>query len=231
MSFILSVGLSLAWPSPVEAARLSKFLTPQDVAGRSILDQNGLDIQLPSATDRHPQVAPGSTPTYLAIPLHGGEHLPASIPTIVTGLQQGTNPVGPLNFDALVKTNLDTTLTTSKLAVIDTPSQSYLVEFLPRRRHAASVSTTTVNELSSLLNTGSSQLTKLTQGGMNDLEKLLHISSKSTTSTPNLNLEAQLLSGNVLPPPIPEPSAWLVFAALLAGAAVLRRRTYRPKTT
>ena len=54
MSLILSVGLSLAWPSPVEAARLSRFLTPQDVAGRMILDQNGLDIQLPSAEDRHP---------------------------------------------------------------------------------------------------------------------------------------------------------------------------------
>ena len=81
-----------------------------------------------------------------------------------------------------------------------------------------------MNELSHLLNTGSAQFTKLTQSGMNDLEKFLHISSKTSTLKPSLNLEAQVLSGDVLPAAIPEPSTWIVFAGLIAGAAMLRKR-------
>ena len=227
ISLILSVGLGLGWTSHVEAGKIGRFLTAKDVTGREILDQNGLQIQLPSAADRHPLLATGSMPTYLAIPLKGGEHLPSSIPTIETGSQQGENPVGPLNFDALVKANLNAALNTSKLVVIDTPSQNYLVEFLPRQKHSTSVPTTTVNELAHLLNTGQTQLTKLTQSSMTDLEKLLHISSKNSTSTPSLNLEAQVLDGDVLPAAIPEPSTWMVFGSLLAGGAVLQRRARR----
>lgn len=231
MFLMLGLGLSLALPSPSEAAKLSRFLTAQDMAGRLILDQNGQQIQLPTVGDRPPDLAKGLTPTYLIIPLLGGEHVPASIQTLVTGPQQGQNPVGPLNFNALVKSNLDSALSTSRLAIVDTPTQNYLVEFLPRRTHsspivstAAGTTSNTVNELSDLLNTSSSQLTKLTQSGMNDLEKFLHISSRTSTLKPSLNLEAQVLSDDVLPAAIPEPNAWIIFAGLIAGATVLRRR-------
>jgi hypothetical protein len=224
MPMILSLGLAWMWPCPAEAAKLSRFLTAQDLAARIMLDQNGQPIQLPTAADRHPELAKGSTPTYLAIPLDGGEHLPASIPTIETGSQQGENPVGPLNFDTLVETNLNATLAKSRLAVVDTPSQNYLVEYMPRRQNSASIATGTVNELSHLLNTGSAQLTKLTQNGMNDLEKFLHIRSKTSSSTPILNLQAQVLTGDVAPPPIPEPSTWMIFAALIVGGALHGRR-------
>jgi hypothetical protein len=227
----LMVGLCLTWPSPSQAAKLSRFLTAQDVAGRLVVDQIGEQVQLPTAGDRHPKLAKGATPTYLAIPLHGGEHLPASIQTIITGPQQGENPVGPLKFDTLVKSNLDTALSTSRLAVVDTPTQNYLVEFLPRRAQSGSnldkvagTASTTVNELSHLLNSGSAQFTKLTQSGMNDLEKFLHISSKTPTLKPNLNLEAQVLSGDAMPAAIPEPSTWIVFTTLIAGAITLRIR-------
>jgi hypothetical protein len=226
MAVILGLVLSLAWPSPAESAKLSRFLTSKDLAGRMVLDQNGQQIQLPSAGDRHPALEKGMTPTYLAIPLHGGEHLPASIPTLDTGSQQGENPVGPLNFDPIVKISLNSTLATAKLAVVDTPSQNYLVEFWPRRVKAAST-TTTVSELSHLFNTSSSEFTKLTQGSMDDLEKFLHISSKSSSSTPSLNLEAQVLSGDGQTMAVPEPSTWMVFAVLMAGAGVLRRNSSR----
>ncbi len=234
----LMVGLGLIWPSPSEAAKLSRFLTAQDVAGRLVLDQNGEQVQLPTAGDRHPRLAPGATPTYLAIPLRGGEHLPGSIQTLITGSQQGENPVGPLNVNSLVKSNLDAALNTSRLAVVDTPTQDYLVEFLPRPTHsgssldkAAGAASNTVNELSHLINAGSAQFTKLTQGGMNDLEKFLHISSKTSTLKPSLNLEAQVLSGDVLPAAIPEPGTWIVFTALIAGAAILRKRLSLPVCT
>jgi hypothetical protein len=230
VSLMVGLGLGLTWPSPSEAAKLSRFLTAQDVAGRLVLDQIGEQVQLPTAADRHPRLAPGATPTYLAIPLRGGEHLPRSIQTLITGPQQGQNPVGPLNFDSLVKSNLDTALSTSRLAVVDTPSQNYLVELLPRRaasrsslEKAAGTASNTVNELSHLVNAGSTQFTKLTQSGMNDLEKFLHISSKTSSLKPNLNLEAQVLSGDVLPAAIPEPSTWIVFTAIIAGAAIRRK--------
>ncbi len=231
MFLMVGLGLSLSWPSRLEAAKLSRFLTVQDVAGRLVLDQNGEQIQLPTAGDRLPKLTKGTTPTYLAIPLHGGEHLPGSIQTLITGSQQGANPVGPLNFDSVVKSNLATALSTSRLVIVDTPTQNYLVEFLPRRadsgsalEKAAGTATTTVNEISRLLNAGSAPFTKLTQSGMNDLEKFLHISSKTSTLKPSLNLEAQVLGGDVVPAAIPEPSTCVIFSALIAGAAVLRKR-------
>jgi hypothetical protein len=230
-SLILGLSLGLVWPSLSEAAKLSRFLTAQDVAARLILDQNGQQIQLPTAGDRHPELAKGVIPTYLVIPLYGNEQVPASIQTLITGSQQGQNPVGPLNFDTLVKSNLDSALSTSRLASVDTPTQNYLVEFLPRRAHlsltlrnTAGTASNTVNELSNLLNTSSTQLTRLTQSGMNDLEKFLHISSKASTLKPSLNLEAQVLNEDVLPAAIPEPGAGIIFAGLIAGATMLQSR-------
>jgi hypothetical protein len=233
LTIFLMVVVSFASPSPCEGARLSRFLTSQDLADRLILDQNGQPVQVPTVDDRHPELAKGSTPTYLAIPLQGGEHLPASIPTLDTGSQQGENPVGPLNFDSLVKTNLDAILAKSRLAIVDTSTQNYLVEFLPRRalsslsvEKTAGGATNPVNALSNLLLTGSNQLAKLNQSGMNELEKLLHISSKTSTLTPSLNLEAQVFNGDVMPAAIPEPAAWILFAGLIAGTAA--RRVSRP---
>jgi hypothetical protein len=233
MSLIAGLGFCLTWPSASEGAKLSRFLTAEDVAGRLVLDQNGQQIQLPIKGDRHPELAKGTTPTYLAIPLHGGEHLPGSIQTLITGPQQGQNPVGPLNLNTLVKLNLDNVLSTSRLAVVDTPAQDYLVEFLPRKAHSSSSldkavgsATNTANELSHLLNAGSTQFSKLTQSGMTDLEKFLHISSKTSTLKPNLNLEAQVLSGDGQPAAVPEPDTWIVFTVLIAGTAILRKRLF-----
>jgi hypothetical protein len=229
ISLMLGLSFGLAGPSYSEAAKLDRFLSAQDLAGRMVLDQNGQQIQLPTASDRHPELAKGSTPTYLAIPLYGSEHLPASIPTLETGSQQGENPVGPLNFDAIVKSNLNIALGTSKLAVVDTPTQNYLVGFLPGRAHsgtsldnAVGTASDTLTELTHLINTGSAPFTKLTQSGVNDLEKFLHISSKTSTLTPSLNLEPQILNGDVLPAALPEPSTWMVFASLIAGVALFQ---------
>ena len=181
-------------------------------------------------TIRHPALAKGSIPTYLAIPLSGGEHLSATIPTLATGPQQGENPVGPLNFDSLVKANLDATLATSRLAIVDTSTRNYLVEFLPRRAHSGltlgksvGAAGNTVNDLTKLLGTGQNQLNKLTQSGMSELEKFLHISSKNTILTPSLNLQAQVLGGDACTAPVPEPGTWMLFIGLLGGAIVLQR--------
>ena len=227
---LTSMGFGLAWPTSTGAAKLTHYLTTQDLAGRIVLDQNGEQIPLPTPQVRHAALAKGSIPTYLAIPLHGGEHLPATIPALATGSQSAESPVGPLNFDSLVKTNLDATLAASRLAIVDTSTKNYLVEFLPRRAHsvsglekAAGTAGKAVNNLTSLLDTGQNQLNKLTQSGMSNLEKFLHISSKITASAPSLNLQAQVLGGDAVPAPVPEPATWVVFVGLLAGAIVHQR--------
>ena len=224
----------MSWPAASAAAKLDSFLTSKDLDGRLVLDQDGQQLTLPTASDRHPTLPNDSTPTYLAIPLNGGEHLPSSLPTIDSATQQGATAIGPLNFDPQIKAALDTTLDASRLAVVDTPSRNYLVEFLPSRVRSTSATlkaggtaSNPVNELTHLLNTGSNQFSKWTQSGMNELERLLNISnSKLSSSKPSLNLEAQLV-GSPLPSPIPEPSSWLVFAGLIAGAAGLKSRLGR----
>lgn len=229
LSLIGGLALMLIWPVDSQAARLTRFLTSEDLAGRLVLDQNGQPVQLPTADDRHPEVAKGSTAAYLAIPLYGGEHLPTSIPTLDTGAQQGENPVGPLNFDTLVKSDLNATLARSKLAIVETTTQNYLVEFLPGRGHstlsldkALNSASSAVNGLSSLLN--SNPLTKLSQSGMSELDKLLHISSKTSTSAPSLNLQAQVLNSDGMPAVVPEPTTWTVFAGLIAALGMYQRR-------
>ncbi len=222
---VIGCALGWSWPTVSGAAKLDTFLTSKDLAERVVLDQNGQQLTLPTALDRHPTLPNGSTPTYLAIPLNGGEHLPSTLPTLDAAAQQGETSVGPLNFDTLFKAKLDTTLDASRLAIVDTPSRDYLVEFLPRHvrpasatQKAGSAASNPVNELTHLLSTGSNEFSKWTQSGMNELEKLLNINnSKTSSSKPSLNLEAQLV-GSPLAAPIPEPSTWLIFAGLIAGA-------------
>jgi hypothetical protein len=224
---LLSVqALGLVVTASSSAAKLTKFLTHEDLAGRMVLDQNGEQIALPTAKERHPAVSKGSVPTYLAIPLNGGEHVPASIPTIAVGSQAGGTPLGPLNFDGIVEASLNSKLATSRLVVVDTPAHDYLVEYLPRHQRLGTGSADSVNEVSRLLSAGSNQLTKLTQTGMNDLERFLHISSKSSKSVPILNLQAQVLGSDGLPSPVPEPGTWAIFAFLMT--TVIVSRTYFP---
>jgi hypothetical protein len=227
----LIVVFSLTCCSRGEAAKLSHYLTSEDLAGRMVLDQSGQQIQLPSAKDRHPELPKGSVPTYLAIPLYGGEHLSGTIPMIDTGSQPGENPVGPLSFDSLVKTNLDATLAQTRLAIVDTSTHNYLVEFLPRRSRSGPSLDNPVSELSNLLTAGSNQLNKLTQGGTNELEKLLHISTKTSPLIPSLNLEAQVLDSTVTPAAVPEPATWVLFMGLIVSTVVFSKRLFRREVT
>jgi hypothetical protein len=244
----LGVLLSLVAPTRSQAAKLSSFLTPKDLARPLLLDQNGQQLQLPSAHNAHPAFPQGSTPTYLVIPLSGGEHLPGGTSTIFTG--QGGAAVGPLDFNASVIGQVNTALATSSLVAVDTPHQNYVVEYLPRLSRplagattgapgassappgsvasAATTAATTssVNtELSQFLG-GTLSLGQLAKNTVNNVENLLHIkSSKPTATKPSLNLEAQVINPP-LPSPIPEPSSWLIFGAAI-GAVALQRQVLR----
>jgi hypothetical protein len=244
ISWMLGLGLSfgLTMPAHCQAAKLSTYVTAKDLSQAELLDQNGRQLPLGSLQQSHAVLSSGSTPTYIAVPLYGGEHLPGDITTLVAGSPAGgTTVVGPLDFDTTLKANLDAALAASAsgVAVVDTPKQNYLVEDLPRYARSLSGSTTAIhstkapsssaaNELSRLLTTGESTVTKLSTESVAELEKLLNInSSKPTATKPSLNLEAQVLNSSLpLPSPIPEPSTWLVFGLIL-GAAGLRQRLRR----
>ena len=97
---------------------------------------------------------------------------------------------------------------------------------------AKSSSNSSTDELSRLLNTGSSTLTDWTNKGITELEKVLDIkSSKATATKPSLNLEAQVIeSPQPLASPIPEPSTWLLFSVLLGAAGLRQRLRHRGDT-
>jgi hypothetical protein len=248
----LSLSLGLTVPTHCQAAKFSRFVTAKDLTRAELLDQNGQQLPLVFLQQSHPVLSSGSTPAYIAVPLFGGEHLPGGIITLVAGSPAGGITVGPLDFDATLKANLDTALAASAsgMAVVDTPKQNYLVEYLPRYARSLSGSTTgtgtaassttkaasssAANELSRLLTTGESTMTSLSTKSVAELEKLLDINtSKPTATKPSLNLEAQVLdspSSSPPPSPIPEPSTWLVFSLIL-GAAGLRQRLRRGVST
>jgi hypothetical protein len=244
LSLVLSAGLFI--PPHCHAARLGQFLTSKDLSRPVLLDQNGNQLQLSSESDPHPSLPPGSTPTYLAFPLYGGEHLPIGTPTIDSQTQAGSNSVGPLDFSTVVKAEVDQALSSSGLALVDAPKQNYLVEYVPHlaESHRAADSTSSRDKHQKTTNSSNSTLSKLltasqwdkwADSGYSDLKKLLNINSSSSTPKPSTKktnplIEAQVLgsenpvsaTGRVLPSAIPEPGGWMIFALLL-GAAGLGR--------
>jgi len=251
VAHVLGLCLNLTLASRCDAAKLSSFLTPKDLARPLLLDQNGQQLPLPSSHRPISAFPQGSTPTYLVIPLSGGEHLPGGTVTIFTG--QGGAGIGPLDFSSSVKAQVNAALAGRGLAAVDTPHQNYVVEFLPRLSRSLAGSTTPTsttpsvpsnpagsgtntataspptatpgsasNELSQFLG-GTLSFGQLAKNTVNDVENLLHIkSSKPTATKPSLNLEAQVVN-TPLPAPIPEPSSWLIFG-LTVGVVGLRLR-------
>ena len=247
MSSVLVVVVGLTLPSRSQAAKLSQFLTPKDLSRPLLLDQNGKQLQLPSANHPHPSLPQGSTPTFLALPLYGGEHLPVATATINAAGQAGSNGVGPLDLNSVVKAELNTALSASGLALVDTPKHNYLVEDLPhiaRPRQKSAAGSGTTSNSSSTTGSSTSSLSKLlsasqwdkwANSSLSDLKKLLNIKSSSSssatghaTANSNIKIQAQVLvpdgstseSGTVLPSPIPEPSSWMIFALLLGTAGL-----------
>ena len=245
---VLVLGLGLYLPSHLEAAKLSQYLTSRDLSRPVLLDQNGTQLQLPSPSHPHPSLPQGSTPTYLALPLYGGEHLPVGITTIDPQAQAGSNSMGPLGFNTMVKAELNNALNASGLALVDMPHQNYLVEYLPHitRNHrqptggsGATVASSSTNN-GNATNTSNSSLSKLftasqwdkwANSGLSDLKNLLNVNSsnsKNPTSKHNIVIQAQVLEpggqtsdpGRVLPSPVPEPSGWMIFALLLGTAGL-----------
>jgi hypothetical protein len=240
---ILLLVAGLIVPSRCEAAKLSQFLTRKDLSRPVLLDQNGTQLQLPSPSHRHPNLPAGSTPTYLALPLYGGEHLPIATVSLNSGAQAGTSGIGPLDLNTVVKTELDSALNSSGMAAVEAPGQNYLVEYLPHliraRLEAGSTSprsdgqkaSNSTSSLSKLLT--ASQWQKWANSGLSDLKKLLNINSSgsspaTSTKNPTPKIEAQVLgsdtqgteTGRVLPPAIPEPSGWMIFTFLLGASAL-----------
>ncbi len=114
---VFGLGGTIAAPT---AAKLSSFLTAKDLARPLLLDQNGTQLQLPSASSIFTQHSRKDR-----LRLIWRFRFPAAstyrpgTSTIFTG--QGGPAVGPLDFNAAVKAKVDAALAASGLA---------------RRRHA-----------------------------------------------------------------------------------------------
>ncbi len=218
-------GLSLIPGSQCEGAGIARYLTAQDRSNAVLISETGLPISARSPT------SPGSTPAYVAFPLFGGEHLPVGVPTVTTGPQAGQTPVGPLDLNPVVQATLNADLDASKMAIVQTPTQSYAVEYLPRygrsQEHAASstasstssadpgqatsssrtssASSSPLSALASSLTIAgipTSELSKWTSTGLSDLEKALHLGSdKKTAKKAGTDVAAQYLT-----PPLAESS-------------------------
>ncbi len=126
------LGLGSIAPGRCEAAGIARYLTPRDQSNSLLLSETGQPIA--DRSPAHPGAASsqGSLPAYAAFPLFGGEHLPTGIPTLTTGPQAGDTTVGPLDLTPMVQANLNAVLNASGMAVVQTPTQGYAVEYLPR---------------------------------------------------------------------------------------------------
>jgi hypothetical protein len=197
----LSLSLGLTMPTHCQGAKLSTYVTAKDLSRAERLDQNGQPLPPGPLQQSHSEQSSGSTPTYLAVPLQGGEHLPAGITTLVAGSPAGESPVGPLDFDPTLKANLNAALAASAsgMAVVDASKHNYLVEYLPRYARSLSGSTTgtaapqTNNEVRIWLATeapGVGQTTTsathstntASSGAANELSRLLTTSESTMTN-------------------------------------------------
>ena len=119
-------------------AGLFRDLTARDRSQPMVLSQAGELIPLRSAGHAGALLSSGTVPAYLAFPLHGGEHLPAHVPTVATGAQPGESVVGPLDLTPATQSQLNADLIASRFALVETTGQSYAIAFLPRYARAFS---------------------------------------------------------------------------------------------
>ena len=129
---MVAVSLSSIATARCEGAGIASYLTPQDRSDHIFLSETGQPITAQDLAHPGTALSQGTLPAYAVFPLDGGEHLPAGIPTLTTAPQPGETTVGPLNLDPLIQANLNATLNASNMAVVQTPTQSYAVEYLPR---------------------------------------------------------------------------------------------------
>jgi hypothetical protein len=159
--------------SRCEGAGIARYLTAQDRSKAVFLSETGLPISARAPTSS------GSTPAYVAFPLLGGEHLPGGVPTVTTGPQAGETPVGPLDLNPLVQANLNAGLDASKMAIVQTPTQSYAVEYLPRygrsQEHAASSTASSTSAADSGQTASSSSASSSSSSTLSSLESSLTI--------------------------------------------------------
>jgi hypothetical protein len=134
LGVILTSGAG--WTPCARGAGIFRGLSARDRTHPILLSQTGEAISLRSSGHVGPAIAPGTTPAYLAFPLHGGEHFPAGTPTLVTGTQPGETAVGPLDLTPTSQARLNADLLASRGAIVSTPDRSYAISFLPRYARA-----------------------------------------------------------------------------------------------
>jgi len=131
-SLALGLGLAPAAPWQSRAAQIASTikLDAEDLNHPIMLDQNGQTIQLSTKQQSSPVVlTDGAVPSYIAYQVDGGDLLPKGFPRIVSeSASSNQTTTGPLHLDALVKAQLDQTLTKDGRAAVYTGQDTYLVK-------------------------------------------------------------------------------------------------------
>ena len=176
---VLSLCLGASLQSPCEGAGIARYLTAVDRSQVVLISESGLTIASRSASHSGAAASQGDAPAYVAFPLLGGEHLPGGVPTVTTGSQSGGTPVGPLDLNPLVQASLNSALDGSRMAVVQTPNQSYAVEYLPRyalmQAHLAALTTSSTSS-----STDSGQAAQSSSESLSSASSLSTLASKLT---------------------------------------------------
>ena len=125
-------GLGSIAPAACEGSGIARYLTPRDRSDHIVLSETGQPITGRLLAHPGAALSQGILPAYAAFPLSGGERLPAGVPTVTAGPQAGETTVGPLDLTPMVQANLNASLNAAGMAIVQTPTQSYAVEYLPR---------------------------------------------------------------------------------------------------
>ncbi|MDG3005518.1 hypothetical protein [Paludisphaera mucosa] len=246
---LLGLGIGLGWFSDrsATAAPLRPFTVSAESGPAVVLDQDGRRIAIPRAGR---ELLAGTTPTYVAFRLAGRSQLPEGVPTVAAGT--GRDAVGPLRLDALALRTLDARLASADQVAVLGPRQTFLVESASSAGLADGTGSTQFwragvaapsggksigDTLAGWYESSADAVKKLNDQIAGTIKKTFSPAAPQAVIIPPAKVAAQVLSqemrtlplsqsisDSVQPAPVPEPSAWLIFAAATVLGLRLRPR-------
>lgn len=246
-----ALGLGIAWTcltSPAAtAAPLRPYTSTTDARRAVVLDQDGRRIAVPRAGGSLPE---GATPTYLAYRLPARSGIPEGTPAVASATGRGA--VGPLRLDAMAIQSLNANLARSNQVAVVAPRQAFLVAKATDSALSDAAATTQYwraaiegqsggksvgDTLERWYNSSTDAVKKFNDSIVDGIKKTFNPEAPkpvilgSTAAAQVLSLEGTMegttAEQSVAVPqaaPVPEPSAWLVFAAASALGLRLRAR-------
>ncbi|WP_165243508.1 hypothetical protein [Paludisphaera soli] len=249
---LLGMGVGLCGPAaPTTAAPVrpgAGYTLSADARRAVVLDQEGRRIAIPRSGGGFPE---RTTPTYVAYRLPGRSQVPEGVPTVA--VTPGPGGAGPLRLDALALRALDAQLAASDRVAVLGPRQSFLVSAAAASSFAGDGSTqywrpgvqggpggkSFGDTVGGWYDSSADAVKKINDQIADAFKKAFNPDPPKPVIIPPTRVAAQVLEGpmrdepvhsaqgladDAQPAPVPEPAAWLVFAAASALGLRLRPR-------